>query len=384
MEKSIKRTWQIALFNGVIKMLIQGVGFFWAIFFSSIGFSGTQIGIVIALTVITGLISIVPSGIINDRIKSKNLITLALLILAIQFIGISQTQTFPAVIFFSILGGIGGNLYVASADSIFYKSIKGNSVTKKIAIYQSVNYLTIGAGLIASGQILNLNIPFQTLILSVGIGFLLMTLVSRTLPKTITTNFKLLHYKSDIFRPKVLFFLSIVLLFAIHFGAENTSYGLFLEKTLGLPKLWTGLYMGTAIFLMGFWAIFFSKILKKIRVKSLLFTGLLMSSLGHVLMAVKEPGYSFIFRMFHEAGDAAMYVFFAYGIASMFDIKRIGGNSSIFTLTTIIGATIGSLLFGPIGEKFGYDVPFIATGAVIFIAFIIALIFNNLILKYKE
>ena len=365
-------------------MLVQGVGFFWAIFFSSIGFSGTQIGIIVALTIITGLISIVPSGIINDRIKSKNLITLALLIIAIQFIGISQTQAFPAVIIFSIFGGIGGNLYTASADSIFYKSMENRNVTKKIAIYQSINYLLIGVGLITSGQILNLDIPFQTLIFSIGIGFLLMAIVSRTLPKTITTNFELFHYKSDIFRPKVLFFLLIVLLFSIHFGAEQTSYGLFLEKTLQLEKKWIGLYMGSAIFLMGFWAIFFSKILGKIKVKSLLFTGLLISSIGHVAMTVKDPIYSFLFRMFHEAGDAAMYVFFAYGISTMFDVKRIGGNSSIFTLTTIIGATIGSLIFGPIGEKFGYDTPLIITGIVIFIAFILAILFNRLIVKYQE
>jgi predicted MFS family arabinose efflux permease len=210
-----------------------------------------------------------------------------------------------------------------------------------------------------------------------------MALISRILPKTVTTQFELLKYKSDLLRPKVLFFLLIVFLFAIHFGAENTSYGLFLEKTLGLSKQMMGVYMGAAIFIMGFWAVLFSKLLKKTQVKSLLFTGLLFSSIGHVFMTLRDPVYSFLFRMFHEAGDAAMFVFFAYGITSMFNIKRIGGNTSMVTFTTIIGATIGSLAFGPLGEKFGYDIPMIATGIVIFIAFIIALFFNRYILKHK-
>ena len=362
MDKITKKTWQISLFNGFAKMFIQGVMFFWAIFFSSIGFSGVEIGIIFAVTTITGLITIIPSGFINDRIKSKNLVTIALLMLATQFIGISQMYTFQAVILFSIVGGIGSNLYLTSIDSIFYKSIEGNRVTRKIAIYQSLNYLFLGLGIIASGQVLYLNIPFQTLILSIGATFIIMALLSQFLPKTVTTSFEILKYKSDIFKPKVLFFLLIVFLFAIHFGAETTSYGLFLEKTLGLSKQWVGLYMGIAVFLMGFWAILFSRILEKIQVKSLLFTGLLLSSIGHVLMTVRDPVYSFIFRMLHEAGDAALFVFFAYGIASMFDIKRVGGNSSIFTFTTIIGGTIGSLAFGPIGEKFGYNLESLLEG----------------------
>jgi MFS family permease len=374
-----KPIWRLATFNSVVKMLIVSVDFFWAIYYSSIGFSGVQIGIIFGIATITGLVTVLPSGFINDRLKSKDLISIAILLLAAQFIGISQLQTFPAVMFFAILGGIGKNLYTTSMDSLFYKSTEKKNVAKKIAIYHSLNYIALGTGIIASGFLLDYNIPFETLILVLGTGFILLSLMTRLLQSNATTEFSFLKYKKDLFRPKVMVFLVIVLLFAIHFGAEATSYGLFLEKTLGLPKKLTGLYMGSAIFLMGIWSIVFSRMLDKIRVQSLLFTGLILSSFGHVLMTVSDPIYSFIFRALHEAGDAAMFVFFAYGITKMFDIKRLGGNTGIFTFTTIIGGTIGSFLFGPLGEKFGYNVPLVVTGGIVGLAFVFALIFNKYI-----
>ena len=384
MENTGKKIWGLSIFNATVKGITTGVFFFWAIYFASIGFSGFQIGTIFAVQEIVSLISILPSGFINDRIKSKNLVTIGLIMLAIQFIGISFFQTFPMIMTFAIIGGIGQKLYAASSDSLFYKSIDKKKATKRIAVYQSLNYLFIGLGIILSGQILHLNIPFEDLIKWAGGAYLIMAAISQILPSTIIAHFEFLKYKKDIFKPKVLFFLGIVFLFSIHFGAEGTSYGLFLEKNLGLENQWIGIYMGTSIFLMGFWAVFFSKILKKIRVKSLLFTGLLLSSIGHIMMAYPEPVYSWIFRVFHEAGDAAMFVFFAYGITSLFDKDRIGGNASMVTFMTILGGTTGAAIFGPIGEHFGYDIPFIATGGVVFVAFILALLMNRYIIHHPK
>jgi len=145
-----KPIWRLATFNSIVKMLIVSVDFFWAIYYSSIGFSGVQIGIIFGIATITGLVTVLPSGFVNDRLKSKDLISIAILLLAAQFIGISQLQTFPAIIFFAILGGIGKNLYTTSMDSLFYKSTEKKNVAKKIAIYHSLNYIALGTGIITT------------------------------------------------------------------------------------------------------------------------------------------------------------------------------------------------------------------------------------------
>jgi len=362
--------------------------FFWAIFYSSIGFSGTQIGIIFAASSITSLITITPSGFINDKIKSKTLISLGLLFLAAQFLGSSQTTSFLPMLILSVIGTVGYYLYSASIDSIFYKTAGKENTTKKIGIYQSLTYFGLGLGAIASGQMLELNMNFNTILLITGSGLILASILSQLRPKTISTDFEIVKYKSDLLKPKVLFFLFIIFLFSLHFGAENTSYGLFLEKTLNLPKLWIGLYMGFAIFLMGFWTIIFSKLIKKISTKSFLVLGLALSRVGHILMAipfaVANPEFSFAFRVLHEAGDAAMFMFFAYGITKFFAAERVGGNNGIITFVMIIGGAISNLIFGPLGEKYGYDLSLIVTGIVLAFDLLLAMIFSKMILSHED
>lgn len=384
----MKKIWGISTFHFAAKFLINCMAFFWAIFYNSIGFSGTQIGIIFAASSITSLVTITPSGFINDKIKSRTLISIGLMLIAVEFLGASLTNAFVPMMILGILGTVGFYLYTASIDSIFYKTAGKEHVTKKIGIYQSLTYFGIGLGAIASGQMLQINFDFGKILIITGIGLLIAAIMAQLLPKTVSTKFEIVHYKSDIFKPKVLFFLLIALLFSLHYGAENTSYGLFLEKTLALPKLWIGLYMGFAIFLMGFWAILFSKLIKKVSTKSFLVISLFLSSVGHVFMAIPysiaHPAVSFAFRALHEAGDAAMFTFLAYGITKFFVAERVGGNNGVVTFVTIIGGSISNLIFGPIGEKYGYDISLIVTGFILGIDLILALIFSKFILSHEE
>lgn len=384
MDESTKSVWKISALNSLLKMITIFASFFWAIFYNSIGFSGTQIGIILGAFSITGLITTLPSGFINDKVKSKNLITIAILLIATHFIGVGLFPKFIPVLIFSIIGGFGNYLYVTSSESFFYKSTEKTNVEKKIAIFQSLSYLTMGLGIILGGKLLEINIPFEKIVIGAGMFFIVLAIYSRTLPKSVTTELELIHYKKDIFQAKVILFLLIMSLFAFHYGAENTSYGLFLKKDLGLSSTYTGLYIGLSIIPMGLSAIFFTKILKKIQVKNLLFFGLIASGIGHILMTVNDPIYSFLFRMFHEIGDSAVFVFMAYGITSMFDLKRVGGNNGIIYFTIIISTALGNITTGPMGEKYGYAVPLIVTGIVSIIAFVIALIFNNFIIKHPQ
>jgi len=384
MDESTKSVWKISVLNSLLKMITIFASFFWAIFYNSIGFSGTQIGIILGAFSITGLITTLPSGFINDKIKSKNLITIGILLIATHFIGVGLFPKFLPVLIFSIIGGFGNYLYVTSSESFFYKITEKTNIEKKIAIFQSLTYLTMGIGIAVGGRLLDMNIPFEKVVIGAGIFFIFLAIYSRILPKSVTTELELVHYKKDIFQPKVLLFLAIMGLFAFHYGAENTSYGLFLRKTLGLSNFQSGLYIGLSIVPMGISAIFFTKILKKIQVKNLLFFGLIASAIGHILMTVNDPIYSYLFRMFHEIGDSAVFVFMAYGITSMFDLKRVGGNNGVIYFTIIIFTALSNLITGPMGEKYGYNIPLIVTGVVLMIAFAIGIIFNNLIIKNQE
>lgn len=367
---------KLSIFNGIVKMLITAMSFFLGVYYNSIGLTGAQIGIIFALGTITSIITILPSGLSNDRLKSKHLIGIALALIAIFYFGLSQTHNFYVIALMALLGGMGGTIYITSSESLFYKSTNKEEVPKKIGIFQGLNYLMIGLGMIAAGFLLEKNIPFEKLFFIFAIAFLVMTIISQiTLPKTKTAQFALLQYKKDIFRPKILLFLLIMFLFAIHFGAESTTYGLFLKKTLNLTTLQMGLYMGVAIMTMALATQIISKKLHKWKTQYILVTGLFMSGAGHILMTINDPIISAFFRIFHEIGDAAMFFFIYYGITNLFDLKRIGGNASIFTFTATIGSATGAIMFGPMGESLGYHVPLIVSGAITLLALALTLQF---------
>lgn len=367
---------KLSIFNSISKMLITSLSFFLGVYFNDIGLSGSQIGIIFAIGVLTSILMILPSGISNDRIKSKYLIGIALILVGTMYFGISITKNFPLITLMSLFGGMGITLYNASSDSLFYKTTNKEQISKKIGIFQGLNYLMIGLGMIVSGYLLQNNIRFEDLFQIFAIIFFIMAAFSQILlPKNATSSFELLNYKKDIFKPKILIFLLIVFLFAIHFGAENTTYGLFLKKTLNLTKSQMGLYMGIAIMIMAFSVQIISKISHKYSTEKILISGLLLSGVGHVLMTISNPVISLLFRIIHETGDSAMFFFMYYGITKLFDLNRIGGNASIFALTSTIGTATGAIIFGPLGASKGYNMPLIVSGITTLIALAISIKF---------
>ncbi len=373
---SLSSTIKIGIINSIVKGVCLTVSFFLGIYLIQKGFSGAELGIFFASSTITNILTIIPSGISNDRFKSKNLIWIGLILIAIQNFGkasIASTATLPMILLF-IIGGFGNSLYVTSADSFFFKSTEKTNLPIKISLFQIPHYLTIGIGLIIAGYFLNKNIQFET-IFKIGSAILVFAAIASyiILPSNKTAKFEALHYKKDIFKSQVLIFIIIAFLLAIHFGAEFTNYSLFLQENLNLNKFQIGLYMGTAIILMAPAVVLIAKYSSRIKIKNIMLIGLIGSGLGHILMTINIVEISWAFRIVHEIADAFWFFFLAYGISKLFDLERVGGNSSIFSFTSGVGSAIGALMFGPIGTAYGQNIPLIISGATTLLGAIIAM-----------
>ena len=81
---------------------------------------------------------------------------------------------------------------------------------------------------------------------------------------------------------------------------------------------------------------------------------------------------SYAFRLVHELGDAAIYMFMFMGIHKHFPSQRIGGTSGVVLTVTIAGKFLGSLIFGPIGDLSGYHYPFIISGILTLLCIFVA------------
>lgn len=366
----------ISIFNGIVRMLKTSLFFFWGIYFASIGLSGLEIGTFFSVNAFASIITILPSGLSNDRFKSKTLISIALIMAAIFYFGMASTTSFPILLILSILIGVSLKIYDSSSDSLFYRTAESANFNKDLGIFQSLNYLTISLGIMLTGYMIGSNIDYKSIFIGVAITFLILAILGFfILPKNDTTKFEIIHYKKDILKKDVLIFLLVITLFAIHFGVEGTSYGLFLKETLHLTSLQTGLYMGLAILPMAISAFIISKKLKNWKPKNILIFGLLLSGFGHILMTIKIVEISFLFRTIHEIGDSAFFFFLYYGVSKIFSMERIGGNTGMINFVSAIGGAVSSAFFGPIGEKFGYDIPIAVSGGTSLLAVIVVISF---------
>ena len=379
MEK-INKIFRISGLNAVIKGLLHATLFFIGIHLKTIGFSGTEIGLIFMIYSITGILSILPSGFSNDLFKSKHMITIGLFLLATQYIGMANSKTFPIIAGFFFIGSLGKTLYSNSIDSLFLKTTEKEHTRRKINIFLSLNYILIGLGMITAGYFLNTDIHFAKIFTIIGISFGILAIISQLiLPKNTTNPFEILHYKKDIFRKDVLFFLFILFLFSVHYGSEETSYGLFLKNVLQLDKFESGLYMGTSIITMAITVTFIRKLLKIVEIKNILLIGTFLSGVGLILMTIPNTAISLLFRIIHETGDATMFFFLYYGLSKLFDLERMGGNTGIVTFVIIIGSSLSNLLFGVVGSKFGYNMPFFIGGSMSVLAFLFSLKFRHII-----
>src|SRR3989338_961357 len=366
-------TLKLSIFSSMIKLISTSFAFFLGIHLTNIQLSGYQIGILFAISTITSIITVLPSGFSNDRVKSKHLIVIALILLGIEYLGLGLSKNFSIFMLLFLIGGIGETIYNSSIDSLFLKSTNNEKISQKISTYNIFRFLFIGLGIITAGSLLQIDIPFQKLFLGVATLFFIGAIVGNfLLPNNAVFKIDLNSYKEDILQKKVIFFLLIMFLFAIHFGAETTSYGLFLKNNLGLNSFQTGLYMGIAIMTMALTSYLIPRTLKKWKVKYVLLFGLFVSGSGHILMTLKQAMLSGFFRIYHETGDAAMFFFLYYGMSKLFVTEKMGGSTGVFQLATTLGATIGALIFGPIGSIYGYHMPLIISGCTTLIAWIIS------------
>lgn len=374
------RTNLVALTNALYKLLSTSVVFFWAVYFKEIGFSGLQIGAIIAAMSITGIVFINTGGLLNDRIKSKSLISIAILLITIEFLGVSQTVNFWSIFALFVLGGFAGTLYGISTDSILLKTLKEENRQEKIGMFLSLGYVGIGTGMILGGYFLG-KIGFDSLLKIISVGFAVVFAISFFLPNTSIDKPKLIEYKQDLLRKEVLFFILMIFLFALHYGAENTTYGLFLRHNLNLSMGTIGLYMGGGVLTMAISVLIFSNFAqKKENIAWILYVGLFLSGIGFIGMTIPENvTISFLFRVTHEIGDTAMFIFLYNGLSKFFPVQRLGGNTSVVTLTTIVAGSLSAFVCGPLGEKFGYNVPLVIAGSICILTAFLAIYARHLI-----
>jgi MFS family permease len=221
---------------------------------------------------------------------------------------------------------------------------------------------------IAAGGYLLFRVDFSGALIVLAACSLVLVIGALTLADVPSARVRLSEYRADVMRPRVLLFMGWLFLFSLHWGAEQTSYALFLQDTLRLSLWQMGLYMAGEFVTLGLAVWWCGQGFDRgVSLRSMAIGGLLLSGIGHVVMCVPVLPVSVVARLVHGLGDGAITIVVYVGMVRLFHLDRMGGNSGLIFLIFSVGSVVGSLLYGPLGQAYGYALPLIVSGILTFL-----------------
>ncbi|MFH0956847.1 MAG: MFS transporter [Candidatus Aenigmatarchaeota archaeon] len=350
--------------NAGKQALVSMTFFFLPVMLFGMGLSGLQIGILMSVLTVVIFLSSFPIGVINDRLSIRYVMMLGMFLESAFFFGLSFARGFPELLLVFIVGGLGGNMVDTSIRSLVFKKAEDSVRGRKLGFYQFVSSAGSGAGTLLGGTLLWLLSFNGALIISAG-AFLVMGIASLLVADTVREKFPLRQYGRVILRKtSVLFFLPLFIL-GLHWGAENTSYAMFLRSSLGLDLFLSGIYMGIPIILLGVVSLSAGRLIDtKGSARKTFILGFFLSGAGHILMTVNNVPLSFAFRLVHEVGDGLAMVSYLVIFAKMFKKESIAGETGAASAVILFGSALGAIVFGQVGYALGFAWPLIISGAL--------------------
>ncbi len=350
----------MVMFGFIVPVLL----WFLPLHLDAIGIPGWQIGILFSLSTIFGLLAAVEFGILNDIFSSKFLIIVSLMILALATAGFVFAQRIWLLAFIFMLLGLGRTLFSESMNSFEFRKLRQNKGIN-MGAYFSSEAIGVGLGLFAFGYILSLlNFNKLFIICALGLLALPLLLIKFTNTKGISAPMKV--YLNDFHKFDVLVFLATIFLFTLHWGAESTSYALFLKYNISLNLFHVGVFMAIPFFPLGLSAVGTGWLVDRgWDIKKLFIGSALLSGLGYFAMSLStNPLVAQLWRIVHELGDGAFGVFLLIGVMKLFSRERMGGDAGMVYFVATLGAFVGALVFGALGDWYGYRIPGIVSGAI--------------------
>jgi DHA1 family quinolone resistance protein-like MFS transporter len=349
---------------GLNKMFLAFFFIFIPLYLVSIGMSGLQIGVLVSMFAITALIGVFPTGVINDRYDIRYVLFLGFIMISVFSFGITLTSEFLILLVFFFIGGLGQNFTYRSLENIIFKEKEPRHEGKKFGKFK---LYSISGGVIGllSGSVLVYALSFVETFRIIGVFFLGMFFLTLWLKPTTITRTRLVQYEKDFLNTQNILLAVIIFLFTSHWGAEHTSYILFIKQAFGLDMIFSGLYVAIPMAALGIAAYFYGKkIDHRTDFKKLLLYGMVISGVFHILMVNPNVYASFFFRILHEVGDGIAAISMVFWISKRFKRTRIGGDAGLFFVVMMLGEFVGSIVYGPLGEAFGYGYPLIISGVI--------------------
>jgi MFS family permease len=346
--------------------------------FKSYHFSDQQIGFAIGLNSLSSILLVLPFGVFSDYFSPKKTLTLGSACYSGYFLLLITLTDFYGICFAVALGGVGAAAIRVILMSLYLKLTDGTGRGKKVAFLHMGGYIGFGIGPLIGGYVYETHGAILMIkgafILSVTIVFI--TLLLEDAPPVV---FSFTDYKTDIKNRDALFLMAVVFVLGTHFGAEQSSISLLMRDTIGLSKK----EIGVVFFALGAWMALlvpFAGVLmdRKQTVFLMLLVGLLISSCFQFVTAFTGTLFGLlIVRMIHTMGDTLAILESDVLTAHFFPAARLGGNSGLIFCIRTSAIFVFAAFSGWLNHVWGYKMPFIVNGSVVFAFSLAALLYRD-------
>ena len=369
----------------LFKFLLFPSLFFMPLFLEDKGITGWRTGLLMGETYFVGFLMALPLGVMNDRYEPKRMVALSLILMVFSMFFITGWDSFYVLLAAFLMFGLARNIFQISFDTLFFKQVIKGRGCVHIGRYQLAFAYSTMAGLFTAALVLD-RISFPVLYAGTGVMFLLLLYPARHLSLAGTSVIAVSIYKKTVLKAEFLPLAMLIFLFALHWGTEDTCYGLFLRHYLHADKGVAALYMMSEFFVLGTTAYVMSRLIDRfsLNLRWVFAVGIAVSGTALILQVNEVFFVSMLMRMLHGAGDALVMVVIYYGVSRVFELDKMGGNMGAVMLLLILGSFSGAIVFSLVGNRFGYHVSFLVTGIIlVFVAFwfIIYNIWKDFIMK---
>ena len=377
-NKELGNHYMIVFFHNLIRHFTF---FLFPLFFLEIGLNGFQTGLLMAIFTVVGLLFSFHVGVKCDQMHQRTLLIGGVILFAMFCVGLLYTVNIWILVILFVMGGLGTLVIKRATETFIYKATDHKKKGKEMATLAVMYDSPFIFGILLGGYLVH-NFGFNLVFKLSAICTLALLVVVWRIKKNEVCKFAVQDYLKELKDKNVLYFCLVIFIFALHFGAEQVAYAPFLKQNLGLSISGLSYYMAIVMVPLVISAIVCGGMIdRKFNKQKLLYYSMLLSGIGGFMFAAtSNTVVSLLWRVLHEIGDGAFIVMISVGIISLFDKKKVGGHAGFVNVVIVLAVVVGSLIFGPIGYRFGYHLPHIISGALAIVASIMILIFT----KFKK
>ena len=349
------------------------IGSFLPVYMKNVGLTDGEIGTVLGLISISGLALMLPLGVLSDLVSPRRLVLMGGVFFLIYAAGILSVREFWQFLLIAPLGGISGASFFIVLFALFLKTMGNGQMGRKIALYQCGMYLGFGIGPAIAGPLVKQG-RFEPLLLGALAGSLLLLGLILRLPDYPGIRLDLGGYRKDLRQSRTLLFLLFALVYATHFGAEQTSFTLLMKENLGFSTVRIGLvYLAIGCWMAMLAPFAGHRFDAGQSIRAFLLAGLVINGTFQIFTPTASSFLGMVLvRIAHTTGDVLLILSMGLMTAAFFPEVRMGGNSAVVFATRTFGVFAGNVGSGFINGAFGYPMSFVASGGFILLFVLLA------------